>query len=124
MYLKISNDDIFYPVITCCISEMGVQSIYDITETQFWNILKKLHIRSIEKSHCTKRTLKIKIIIINRLLSNKYEEINIESLYYNAVKKEWRYNKNLKLQDILNFKFINKEEKLLVDNIIINKERR
>lgn len=99
-----------------------IKDIYFISNSQFWKIFTELcPVSYISSSSGANRTLKYKIIIINKLLGYdrfNEEEFSLKQIHFNRIKKDYYFTNKLSLSEVLNFNFITEDEKLYIHNLL------
>lgn len=104
----------------------NIKNLKDIDEKLFWRICSGLYIDGyISERSGIARCLKYKTIVINKLLgfdniNNKQFKLN--SLHYNAVKKDYYFTRDLSLGQVLQFKFITQDERNYIDRYLLDKQ--
>ena len=120
-----TDDSHFFQNIGKFLKAYNIKNLKDIDDGLFWEICNKLYIDAhISKMSGVARCLKYKIIIINKLLgfdniNNKQFKLN--SLHYNAVKKDYYFTRDLSLDQVLQFKFITQKEKDYINKYLLDK---
>lgn len=99
-----------------------IKDIYFISNSQFWKIFTELcPVSYISSSSGASRTLKYKIIIINKLLGYdrfNEEEFSLKQIHFNRIKKDYYFTNELSLSEVLNFNFITEDERLYIHNLL------
>ena len=120
------EDEFFFENLQKFLKIKNIKNIQDISDEDFWSFCHIFISRCYTSSTSgVKRILKHKIIIINKLLgfdniNNKQFKLN--SLHYNAVKKDYYFTRDLSLGQVLQFRFITQDERNYIDRYLLDKQ--
>lgn len=102
----------------------NIQKMQDISDLDFWESCRILGLSNyISPKSGANRTLKHKIIIINKLLGYdrfNEEKFSLKQLHLNKVKNDYYFTNKLSLSKILEFNFITEDERKYLENIKIS----
>lgn len=118
------DDKYFFQNISKFLREYNIDDLYNLNETLFWKLCDSLWLTYTVSQTDANRSLKFKIIIINKLLGycrfNEEEYRIVKQFHYNVVKQDWYFNKNVSLTNLKSYKFINEDELDYINRLINN----
>lgn len=116
------EDDFFFENLQKIFKAKNIQKMQEISNTVFWEISSILGLsKYISSSSGAARTLKHKIIIINKFLGyNRFneKEFALKKIHYNNIKGDYYFTNKLSLSQILSFAAITKDERAYLNNLL------
>lgn len=118
------ESDFFFLNLQKILKIKNIQNMQEISDIDFWDISSCLGLSVyVSPSSGEARTLKHKIIIINKLLGYdrfNEEKFTLKKIHYNNIKGDYYFTNKLSLSQVLSFAMITNKEKKYLKNLILS----